>query len=309
MTDSVLHNHTLYTGCLSIHSRGSLLAPRRQTLLVQRGVFFTVNVVFCLWNTFIVLLRRCCVDTLYWVIGATAVLVFGLGFYIEVLVKRRGTRLKVLRVRRIACRLRNTTFAGYNPFEIVREVASQANIAPPELLVINSGYPLAFIFSTGKKAVIVCSKLLLATTTEKEFEGVVAHEIAHLFIDVLFWGTRYCFTAFSLCGIFLFSECTSLLFWEALTPRASSIFTSAPVAVVVLFSASLCAFLLALACPAVRKILEKKREFNADTKALSFTRYPWELVDHLAHFSASDTQMMERALAAKRILLKRGVKR
>ncbi|MBI5871676.1 zinc metalloprotease HtpX [archaeon] len=66
-------------------------------------------------------------------------------------------------------------------FNIAKKVAHQANIPLPKTYIIETKTPNAF--ATGrspKHASIACTSGILELLTDKELEGVIAHEIAHI---------------------------------------------------------------------------------------------------------------------------------
>lgn len=263
-------------------------------------------------------------NEIYWVLAVCIGVVFCRGFYSEVLRIRKKTFLEweCYRCEQV-CPVEVFGFAGYDPFEVVRQVSVRAGISPMELLIVECSL-YARILYQGKKAVVVCGELFLRETSEKEFEGVVAHEIGHFvnFKDSLYWYTWYSFAGFFACVTFL-CIVSFISFFLGVFVFVSLHF------VIMVALAFLGAVLLATICFGVHKILEKKREYGADKKALSLTRYPWDFVNVLSKIAREEDlravtknaiaaeqkkkhgthpPMRKRIEVAKKILEKRGVK-
>jgi Zn-dependent protease with chaperone function len=174
---------------------------------------------------------------------------------------------------------------GYDPFEIVRQVSLRAGIVPVELLIVSHHSSLATVLLLGNKAVIVCDKSFVANMTEREFEGVVAHEVGHYmnFEDSLYRFTQHSFVGLLACGTSLFIMLGGALFLGIFLPSEFLVNFST-----VAVSASLGAVLLAAACLGTHRVLQKKREFSADKRALSLTRYPWDFVNILSKIASAE---------------------
>lgn len=264
-------------------------------------------------------------NEIYWVIGVIAVMVFCEGFYFEFLARRKDRLLNLASYRRQrlpeAFVLR---MVGYDPFEIMKQVVSRAGVVSSELLVVKKSPSSARLFHIGKKATIVCRASFMARISEKEFEGVVAHEIGHVFENSLYRFTRCSIHGFFACGLFLWVAGILVLFGgSAGTGHLENVGF-----ILVIMFLSACSSLLGRACIVASPILQKRTEFGADKKALSFTRYPQDFVGLLSKIEewkdlyereialtgilpvkTKDTHppMRKRIEAAKRILEKRGV--
>lgn len=222
----------------------------------------------------------------YWIIAVCSGVVFCRMFCSGVLQMRKETFLEWGRYRgKQVPPVGISRFIGYDPFEIVRQVSLRAGINPAELLIVPHHSSLASVLLLGNKVVIVCDKSFAANTTEKEFEGVVAHEVGHHinFEDSLYRLTQHSFVGFLACGTFLFTVLLGSFFLEVFLP--SEFLTD--FFIVTLF-ATLGAVLLAIVCLGVHRVLQKKREFSADKRALSLTRYPWDFVNILSKIASAE---------------------
>ena len=66
-------------------------------------------------------------------------------------------------------------------YEIVKDVASRAEIPTPKVFVIQSQSPNAF--ATGrnpKNGIVACTEGILTLLTKEELRGVIAHEMSHI---------------------------------------------------------------------------------------------------------------------------------
>lgn len=246
---------------------------------------------------------------IYWIIGICAGATFFRGFYSEVLREKKETLFEWGRYRRKQVPpVGISRLIGYDPFGVVRQVSLRAGIEPPELLIVAERSLRALILYHGKEAVIVCGKSFMSKTEEKEFEGVVAHEIGHFvnFEDSLYRFAWYSFAGLLACGTFLFIvfivlSLSGIFIWGGLLVNLPLV--NMPILL------SLCAVLLAFACLVVHRVSQKKREFSADKKALFLTRYPWDFVNILSKIASEEDlhTMRKRIEATKRILEKQGV--
>lgn len=180
-----------------------------------------------------------------------------------------------------SARVSNTHLAAklnYNPFEIVLEVSRRAGISPPEVLIVPKLTGNAAIMSVCGKNVLVCKLSLLRRCSPEEFEGVVAHEIGHLFLGkirrFLMYGIPVVFSQIVWCtiisGVTMMLHPTSEIF-RATTP---------------IFFALLVAFVVGRGC---LRFFERREEFAADKIALSLTRYPSAFVCFLSRIKRKET--------------------
>lgn len=232
---------------------------------------------------------------IYWALAVCVGVIFCSEFYSEVLKTRKKTFIewgcyKCKQVGPVGI----SRFVGYDPFEVVRQVSLRAGIAPVELIIVEHSLCASIVYQ-GKEAAIVCSELFLREISEKEFEGVVAHEIGHFvnFEDSLYRFMWYSFVGFLSCGTFLFSAFLISFFLGVFVPVN-------PHFVDMAVRASCGAVLLTAVCFGVHRVLEKKREYGADKKALSLTRYPWDFVNVLSKIAGEEDlwAVFENTIAA-----------
>lgn len=210
------------------------------------------------------------------------------------------------------------TVLPYNPFEIVIGVSRRAGISPPETLIVPKVSSCAGMTPICGKNILVCELSLLQNCSPEEFEGVIAHEIGHLFSGKMCRCLEY--------GTFgLFSQ----IEWfpgylgvaMVLSPTRETFWTIAPI-----FFALALVFTIGDGC---RRFFRRQEEFAADKKALSLTRYPSAFVHFLSKIetkSGSETPMRRedclraffndthppgwrRAAAAEKILKKQSMKK
>lgn len=175
--------------------------------------------------------------------------------------------------------------AKYNPFEIVKCVSQRAGVSLPELLFVSKYSGIAGILSMRGKNVIVCQLSVLFASPPEEFEGVVAHEIGHLFDRRENRFMKYIFPWIVLQVMFLpiffqvSSDTSQQLFLESDWDRI------APAVYVV------GAFLAFLIRRAIYCLSMRQNEFLADRKALSFTRYPESFVNFLSKIMVKEEKL------------------
>lgn len=249
----------------------------------------------------------------YWIV-VVAGFVFCAGFYWEAVSVQKKTLLKVEGFTReripqvIVERL-----VKYDPTEIVRQVSLRAEITPPAFLAVRDSSLLAHVFYVGVEKTIVCGRSLLVGVSEQEFEGVIAHEIGHIKESPVFRCVWYSLGGLmSLSLLFLVAAPAAPLFGIFIQgfflQETSLIFTL------------LALFFMLLACVGFYCCLayRPQMEFDADRKALSFTRYPRDFVNLLSRLARLDElplgivldtgnsvrhpPMRDRAVAAKKIL-------
>lgn len=264
-------------------------------------------------------------DREIWVILWLALAIFCVRFCFDVWVNKKITRLllKHYRDKQFLNPAGISYFMEYNPFKIVKQVALRARIIPPELLVIPEFPHGIGAFCLGH--FIVCSYSFIKDVSEKEFEGVIGHEIGHLInkTEVLFRLARYLYLGFLWGGGFLLFSVlgfVSLKIWEG-EPLLSVDF---------IFLAGFLFYYLLLCglCFSAYRVLSKRREFFADKRALLLTRYPQDFVNRLVKILFEEEHLCKepgfvglqqpetlhthpstnkRIMAAKRILKKRGI--
>ena len=158
-------------------------------------------------------------------------------------------------------------------FRMVRMLTRQAGLkTPPRLFYVPSQQLNAFAVGTDDESGIGITAGLLHTMTERELEGVLAHEISHIKnhdIRVMAVGE-------------LFSRATSLLSDFGLFLALLSI----PFVLLGAFEVSFGALALLLAAPTVSSLvqlaLSRTREFGADASAAELTGDPRGLAMALA---------------------------
>lgn len=205
---------------------------------------------------------------------------------------------------------------GYDYSEIVKAVSSRAGIVPPKLCFVKDLPGEANLYPLGRRSIILVSDSLAKKAPAEVFEGVIAHEAAHV------KNGRGIFAAdvFS-CG-FLWCAVWFLVVVLAVLPLEVRLATP-------ILSAACAAIILFFCCRMLLSVLNKKEEFRADRVGLSLTRYPKDMVRFLwksaavtgtphpllrrvAYFIAgADTHpsMGDRAEALQRILDRRNCNR
>jgi Zn-dependent protease with chaperone function len=201
--------------------------------------------------------------TFYIIIGSAA-LVFCGGVCYELLRLHRADRLGFEGYERerffdedILCR------AGYDPFAVVKQVARHAEVAVPELFIVPDSSISAGIIQIRKRTAIVCGKSFFLTISEREFEGVVGHEIGHLFGTPWHFHASYASVGFFASGFFLFIVALAAFGTPLVIP---------------IELLSLSSLILAVACSEAYRVLQVNSEYAADRKALFLTRHPWDFI-------------------------------
>jgi Zn-dependent protease with chaperone function len=253
---------------------------------------------------------------IFWLISGISGAVFCAGFYFEFLwlgwVRLSG--YEEYRCERLP-REYVLRLAGYDPFEIVRRVAVRAGVLPPELCIVSERRLSAEITGGSNGTAIACGKPFFLRLSEREFEGVVGHEIGHLF------GRRW--SSYASCSSAGFFASGVFLFIAAL------IFRDTPAVLMVVEFSSFLSGILSAACSRAVSFFQQKSEYAADRKALSFTRYPWDFVSLLSRLEGYERSCKNmrgtagifsletkthpparmRVLSAMRILEERGIKK
>jgi heat shock protein HtpX len=172
----------------------------------------------------------------------------------------------------------------YNVVEEMRIAAGLTNM--PKIYIINTDAPNAF--ATGispEKASIAVTAGLLARLNRDELQGVVAHEMSHIFNrDVRFMtiagvmmGTIVIISEIFLRGMFFSGG------------RGRKGGGQGQIIILVV------AIVLAILAPIIAQLLyfslSRKREYLADASAVRFTRYPEGLASALEKIANSDVDM------------------
>ncbi len=192
--------------------------------------------------------------------------------------------------------------AGFDPFLIVKQVASRAKISTPELYIVdNPGY--AHIFQIGEVFVIVCNSSFLKSLSAEEFEGVAGHEIGHVFdfwLRVLLHRVLFgLFTCLIFFGTAFFIR-ISLFLWMPQCFVENDPFDFAVLFCLVCFMAlTVTCFIACYGCDIMG-------EFRADRRSLlRFTHYPEDFVNVLSRLAGKEEfegAFTKRFKTAERIL-------
>lgn len=176
-------------------------------------------------------------------------------------------------------------------FNIVEEMKLASQLpAMPEIYIINEESPNAF--ATGRspeKSAIAVTAGLLARLNRDELQGVIAHEMAHIYNrDTLF----LTFAGVMLGAIVLISEVFLRgFFYSRSGGRYKSSSGGGQLQIVILALA----IILAIIAPILARILyfsiSRKREYLADATAVKFTRYPEGLASALEKIANSQLPM------------------
>lgn len=156
-------------------------------------------------------------------------------------------------------------------YKIVRHLATRAGLPTPRLYVADSPQPNAF--ATGRDpqhAAIVVNRGLLHALTERELQGVLAHEMSHIrHRDILVASL-----AATLAGTITFLA--NLLQWEMFWGGAGNRRDQNWIADLALM------ILAPIAASLVQLAISRSREYKADQGAAHLTQDPDGLADALA---------------------------
>ncbi|MBI2120277.1 MAG: M48 family metalloprotease [Parcubacteria group bacterium] len=158
--------------------------------------------------------------------------------------------------------------AGYDHAGVVKRVSRRAGISSPELLFIRRLPGVALACSVNGKNVIMCDSRFASGSPAKEFEGAVAHEIAHLCEYPLHQNFQSAFMGFLFCAAFSCTMFVAALFFD---PRFAVMFLK-------MAFGFLC---FTFFCLTMAGILRRRAEYRADRRGLALTRYPWSMVHFL----------------------------
>lgn len=150
-------------------------------------------------------------------------------------------------------------------FNIVREVAYEADIQMPKVAILPMEIPNAF--ATGRNednAVVAVSNGLLRILNEDELKGVISHEIAHIKNrDMLVMSI-----AATLAGAVTFMA--RMVWWQMLFSRRRM----NPIFLVTMILAPIGAIIIKMA-------ISRKREYHADEEGAKISKNPNALADAL----------------------------
>lgn len=156
---------------------------------------------------------------------------------------------------------------GDNPrlFNIVKEVAYEADIPMPKVAIVPMGVPNAFATGRNEKnAVVATSPPLLQLLDDDELKGVLSHEVAHIKDkDMLIMSV-----AATLAGAITFAA--RMVWWNMFFSRRRI----NPIFLVVMILAPIGAIMIKMA-------ISRKREYLADEEGAKICKNPNALADAL----------------------------
>ncbi len=156
---------------------------------------------------------------------------------------------------------------GENPrlFNIVKEVAYEADIPMPKVAIVPMGVPNAFATGRNEKnAVVATSPPLLQLLDDDELKGVLSHEVAHIKDkDMLIMSV-----AATLAGAITFAA--RMVWWNMFFSRRRI----NPIFLVVMILAPIGAIMIKMA-------ISRKREYLADEEGAKICKNPNALADAL----------------------------
>ncbi len=173
-------------------------------------------------------------------------------------------------------------------YSVVRKLAEKAQLPMPKVYIIQSGAPNAF--ATGRNpqnAAVAVTNTLLTMLNEDELEGVLAHELAHVYGRDILIST----IAASLAGaIMLITNIAQwgMMFGGGNRDEENSSPMSSIVAIAMIFLAPIAAMI-------VQMTISRSREYIADERGGKITGNPKALASALQKISygISQNQMSE----------------
>jgi Zn-dependent protease with chaperone function len=163
----------------------------------------------------------------------------------------------------------------YNPFEIIRHIATQARIMPPKFLVLDFPDLNMGVLWFIKPAIIIANIKFLKTLNEREFEGVVSHEIGHIKRNIFYKIFLLSFGGFFTVSVFLLLLSISVPILQHVFHENFFVYTRV-LAIIATGTTAATIF-----CHYFSKVISRQSEFLADEVAMSLTRYPEEFIDVL----------------------------
>lgn len=174
-------------------------------------------------------------------------------------------------------------------FYSVAENLSLATGIRPKLYVIDDTAPNAFATGRDKDhAVVCCTTGLLTKLNRSELEAVVAHEFSHI--------RNYDMLLMSIVSILVgvITLIADLILRTSFGRRRKSDKNSGQLGMIMLFVG----FILTLLSPIIAQLIQlaisRRREYFADTSAVSITRQPTALISALRKLD-SDKEPLEAA--------------
>jgi heat shock protein HtpX len=164
-------------------------------------------------------------------------------------------------------------------YSIVSSLAQRENMPMPDIYVIDSPQPNAF--ATGrspKKAAVAVTTGILAVLDNRELEGVLAHELAHVKNRDILIATVAATIAAAL------SFLARWTFWSNLGRRRSNDGVSAIVGIVAMILAPIAAGMVQMA-------ISRSREFEADRTGAESTGSPLALASALNKISTGTSRV------------------
>lgn len=164
-------------------------------------------------------------------------------------------------------------------FRIVRRLVTKANVPMPKVYIINNPAPNAF--ATGrnpKNAAVAVTTGILQLLDEREIEGVLGHELAHVKNRDILIGT----VAATIAGaiMMLANMAKWSMFFGGLDSRDSD--NRNPIGLIVMLAI---AILAPIAAMLVQMAISRSREYIADEKGAKFCGDPLALASALKKIS------------------------
>lgn len=157
-------------------------------------------------------------------------------------------------------------------YNIVKEVAYEADMPVPKVAIVPMDQPNAFATGRNEKnAVVAATQGILRTLNDDELKGVISHEIAHIKDrDMLVMSV-----AATLAGAVTFMA--RMVWWQMIFSRRRA----NPILLVALILAPIGAILIKLA-------ISRKREYLADEEGAKISKNPNALADALEKLEAAN---------------------
>ncbi len=183
-------------------------------------------------------------------------------------------------------------------YNIIEELSMASGVPMPKIYIIET--PAMNAFATGTKldkSVVAITRGLRSRLTRNEIQGVMAHEMSHVYHrDVLYMT----FASIMMCTIVLISEILMRSFFYTRGGRSRSSNDNGNGAARIILMLVIIA-LAALAVIMSRLFyfsLSRKREYLADAKAVQFTHDPESLARALEKISGDNTTFDPGKMAA-----------
>lgn len=172
----------------------------------------------------------------------------------------------------------------FDYWNIVENLCIRLGVTMPSLYIIEDQSPNAF--ATGrspKKSAIVVTRGLLEIMEKTELEGVLAHELAHI---------QNRDTLLMTSVVVLFGIVTIILDFLLHSIIWGGSREKHPIFIVVIIASY---FLIPIILSLIRLAVSRRREYQADTTAALYTRYPEGLASALEKIKNSSSKSMKNA--------------